>query len=173
MMESVQHQWVTQKDSVLIFQFGWLNAFWKPISGSPLSRVPHHLSGTWQHSWLHHHVAYSLLHTFLLACVLPSGFSSGGHPADFAVLHPNLLQGNQVLASSSLWSAVVSCPKLQFAVPGAMTDSIFHLLAVLSPPPAHVAHLVLCGQPSRCETPWLENWWFLNILSPPCYSLVL
>lgn len=82
-----------------------------------------------------------------LSVCCPVAVSSGGHPADVAVLHSNILRWIQALASSSPWSAFISRPKLQFAVCGAMTDSIFHPLAASSATPAHIAHPVLYGQP--------------------------
>ena len=117
------------------------------LTSSPLSHAPHRPCGTWQHSWLHRRLAYSLLHIFLLVYVLPMAVSSGGHPADFAVSHPNLIQWIQALASSSLWSAFVSCPKLQFAVRGAMTVSFILLLPYQPPWPMLLTLSCMGGHP--------------------------
>lgn len=92
------------------------------LTGCPLSSAPQHPWDTWQHSWLHHQLVYSLLHICLLVFVLSLCCSvtvSGGQTADFAVLDPSLSQWIQFLL------AVLCCPKLQFAVHAAVTDSYF------------------------------------------------
>lgn len=58
------------------------------LTGSPLSHAPHSPRGTWQHSWLHHHLAYSSLHIFLLVYVLPSSCLLWGTPCRFCCLTP-------------------------------------------------------------------------------------
>lgn len=104
----------------------------------------------------------TVLGILLLACQLPLAWA----PCGFYTAPLSLLQYSPALANSSLYSALVSCPKLRFAVPGASTDGISDPLAALSALPSHLAHSVLYRQPAGCETPWQENGYVVKHQAP-------
>ena len=139
--ESVQHQWVTQKDTLLIFQFWCLHAFWKPISQAVHS--PMHLTvpvapGSTAGFTIPWQTLCSTSSSFSMCC--PVAVSSGGHLADFAFLHPNLLQWVLLASLSGLLSSVVQSSSL----PSVKSwQTVFFILVLPYEPPPQPTLLTL------------------------------